>query len=73
VVLCGVVKQSNGIYVRQNYGMEYEVGVGVGGRLWKATFHLPVKSWTHLTLTFSQFTGLKVKVTSSKSKSYVSK
>jgi len=56
----GRTKKSNGIYLRQNYGMEHELGVGIGARLWKASFVLAVNSWAHMTLTFSQSTGLKV-------------
>ena len=62
----GQSEQSNGIYVRQNVqnynGAEHEVGVAIGARLWKAAFYLPVNSWTHLALTFSQSTGLKLMV-----------
>lgn len=58
----GQSEQSNGIYLRQNYGMEHELGVGIGARLWRASFHLPVSSWTHVAMTFSQSTGLKVYV-----------
>lgn len=58
----GQSEHSDGIYLRQNCDMEHEVGVGVGTRLWKALFHLPVNSWTHVALTFSQSAGLKVYV-----------
>jgi len=60
LVLREVVEQSNGIYLRQNCGTEHEVGVGIGARLWKVTFHLPDNSWTHVTMTFSLSAGLKV-------------
>jgi len=62
LVLPGVAVQSNGIYLRQNCGTEHEVGVGIGARLWKVTFHLPANSWTHVTVTFSLSAGLKVYV-----------
>lgn len=58
----GQSEQSNGIYLRKNCGTEHEIGVGIDASLWKALFHLPVNSWTHVALTFSQSTGLKVYV-----------
>ena len=62
LVLPVVAEQSNGIYLRQNCGTEHEVGVGIGARLWKVTFHLLDNLSTHVTLTFSQSAGLKVYV-----------
>jgi len=42
--------------------MEHEIGVGIGARLWKASFYLVANSWTHVALTYSQSVGLKVYV-----------
>ena len=42
--------------------MDHEVGVGIGQRVWNASFQLPLNSWTFVTLTFYQSTGLKVYV-----------
>jgi len=59
----GQSERSDGIYLRQNYGdSEHELGVAVGPRRWKVSFHLALGSKTHVALTFRQSAGLKAYV-----------
>lgn len=53
---------SEGVYIRQNLGEEYEVGVANGPRLWQVTFSLITGSWTNIALTWSTSDGLVVYV-----------
>ena len=44
---------SEGLYVRRNYGMEYEVGVALGETVWVGTFHLRDGVESHVAITWN--------------------
>lgn len=53
---------SEGIYIRQNYGKEFEIGVASDTVQWTVTFHLLSGFWTNVGLTWSATSGLAVYV-----------
>jgi len=53
---------SEGIYIRQNYGKEFEIGVTSDAVQWTVMFYLVTGFWTNIGLTWSATSGLAVYV-----------
>ncbi|XP_013393280.1 uncharacterized protein LOC106161002 [Lingula anatina] len=56
----GQTAASEGFYIRQNYGKEFEVGVAKQGTLWTVRFGLDARKWTTVTLVWNLERGLTV-------------
>ena len=53
---------SEGIYLIQNYGDQYELGISKGNDLWSARFILLPEIWLPVTATWNETYGLRVTV-----------
>ena len=58
----GHSRYSNGIFLVQSYGSEYEVGVSMGEQVWSVEFRLVPKLWVNIYAVWGPSSGLFVLV-----------
>ena len=58
----GHTPNGDGIYIKQVYGNQYEVGVALVSSVWKTSFSLTAEKWVHLGLSWSDAVGLTMYV-----------